>query len=229
MASPAGGLVFVSGPLVQRLPAVAGLVREAWRGVPACVVPAAGVLSEREEIEREGAASGLLWQGARAAAFSAPAGGLAEALGRAAAEGHRAHTAVIFARPDSFDPGELAGLSAAAEGACVIGAGTAGAAPVAISASGDLLEGVAAGLSISGLAPPVVESSPACRLLSDFHVVEEVAQGGLVLRAGGRSALELLSSCTAQSARRGATDPAEPAPVVFVALADPAPPGGDEA
>ncbi|MCC6557141.1 MAG: FIST C-terminal domain-containing protein [Polyangiaceae bacterium] len=217
----AGGLVFVSGPLAQRAPAVAEAVRNAWRGVPACVVPAAGVLSERGEIEGEGAAAGVLWAGGRAAPFllgpdevgAGPslAGPGKEALERA---GQRGATAILFAQPEAFTPSRLDDLAACAPGACVFGAGTVGGAAVGVTGAGELLAGPAAGLAITGLAAPIVEASPACRLLSSFETIEE-ASSGLVLRAGGRAALDLLSACTAELARR----PGEP-PLVFAALAD---------
>jgi small ligand-binding sensory domain FIST len=208
-----GGLVFVAGPLVQRLPSIAELVRSAWPGVPACIVPAAGVLSERAEIEAESAASGLLWEGGTATPFAAASGGVAGAL--AATIGARAGTAVVFARPDSFAAEELESIPAAAPSACVIGGGTAGAGAIGIRASGELIEGTTTGLAITGLAPPIVEASAACRLLSGFQVIEEVGGGGLVLRAGGRSALDLLSACTADLTHRGGAPP-----LIFAALAD---------
>jgi len=218
--SPAGGIVFVSGPLAQRPGVAADLVREAWRGVPACVAPAAGVLSERGEIEGQPAAAGLLWEGGSTSVLAPPGGGLAEAVG--AALGRRAGTAVIFARPDALAPDELTRIGAAAPGACVLGAGTVGAGPLAVRASGEVVEGATAGLVITGLASPLVEAASACRLLSEFHPIEEVADAGLVLRVGGRPALDQLSAATAGLATRGA-----PPPVVLVALADPADlPGG---
>src|SRR5689334_22477028 len=63
VATPAGGLVFVSGALTQQLDEVAEIVRTAWRNVPVCVVPAAGVITERGEFEAASAMSGMLWSG----------------------------------------------------------------------------------------------------------------------------------------------------------------------
>lgn len=204
--------MFVSGPLTQRAPAIAELVRTAWRGVPACVVPAAGVLSERGEIEGQGAASGVLWAGGRAAPFSLGEGGSAEALERAAAQ--RAATAILFAQPESFGPEVLDDLATRAPRACLFGAGTVGGGAVGVTEAGALITGPAVGLAITGLAPPFVEASPACRLLSTFEPIEEVS-GGLVLRAGGRAALDLLSASTADLVKRPGA-----APIVFAALAD---------
>src|SRR5688572_11443642 len=65
--APSGGMVFVSGPLALAPSAVAEAVRAAWRGVPVAVVPAAGVLTEKNEVEGVGAIAGVLWAGGRAA------------------------------------------------------------------------------------------------------------------------------------------------------------------
>lgn len=97
--------------------------------------------------------------------------------------------------PDSFGIG-------------ILGAGTVGGPAVTVSSDGKLAAGPLAGLLVSGLAVPIVESTPACRLLSPFTPIEE-ASGGLVLRVGGRSALDLLSSLTSEL---GATRDAAPPP-----------------
>src|SRR5262249_42226661 len=49
VASPAGGLVFVSGAMTTDLDRVADQIRAAWRNVPVAIVPGAGVLTERGE------------------------------------------------------------------------------------------------------------------------------------------------------------------------------------
>ncbi|WP_044244672.1 FIST C-terminal domain-containing protein [Chondromyces apiculatus] len=233
--SPAGGLLFLSGALTQQLPAVTELVRDVWKGIPTCVVPAAGVLSERGEIESEAAASGLLWEGGRSLAFAAQPGALGAAVAEVLAPasppsaagavgargGPRAGTMLVFARPDALGAEHLGALVAAAPGSCIFGAGTVGASPRAISAAGEILEAPVAGLALMGLSLPLLEACGGCRLLSAFHSIDEVTDGGLVLSAGGKPALELLSSCTAHIRRRGTPDPAEPAPVVLAALADP--------
>ncbi|MGK4000095.1 FIST C-terminal domain-containing protein [Sorangium sp. So ce1024] len=217
--SASGGVVFVSGQLAQRASGVAELIRSTWRGVPACVVPAAGVLSERGEIEGDTGASGVLWSGGRVTPFAVPERAedpgrlLREALARTA--GGRAATAILFARPGALAPGALEGLGAGAPGACLFGAGTASGAAIAVTSQGELLEGAVAGLAITGLAPPLVDASPAARLLSAFHPVEEVS-GGVVLRAGGRSALDLLSAATATLGEQASAQP-----LVLAALAEP--------
>lgn len=274
--SPAGGIIFVAGALAQQTARVAEQARAAWKGAAVCVVPAAGVLSERGEIEGASASSGVLWSGGRAASFAASperdddddddegeataearrgpsASAMRDAL--AAIGRPRSATALVFARPEAFSAEVLEALSAEATAAtpataataaakpgtklCILGAGTVGGPAVTVSSDGKLAAGPLAGLLVSGLAPPIVESTPACRLLSPFTPIEE-ASGGLVLRIGGRSALDLLSSLTSelgatrdaaqppgsqQGAARGAPRESSPqqgrgAPIVFAAIAE---------
>ncbi|WP_437925510.1 FIST C-terminal domain-containing protein [Sorangium sp. So ce291] len=226
--SASGGIVFVSGQLAQRASGVAELVRSTWRGIPACVVPAAGVLSERGELEGDTGASGVLWSGGRVAPFALPeraedpSRALRETLARTI--GPRSATAILFARPGALAAGALEGLASCAPGACVFGAGTASSSAIGVTSQGELIEGPVTGLAITGFAPPIVDASPAARLLSSFHPVEEVS-GGVVLRAGGRPALDLLSAATATLGEQASAQP-----LVLAALADPAvDPRGDAA
>ncbi|CAN97120.1 hypothetical protein sce6951 [Sorangium cellulosum So ce56] len=217
--SPSGGVVFVSGQLAQRASGVAELVRSAWRGVPACVVPAAGVLSERGEIEGDTGASGVLWSGGQVTPFALPERAeepsrlLREALARAV--GQRSATAILFARPGAFAPERLEALTLSAPNACLFGAGTASGSAIGVTSQGELIEGPATGLAITGFAPPLVDASPAARLLSGFHRIDE-ASGGVVLRAGGRPALDLLSAATATLG-----EPPSAQQLILAALADP--------
>ncbi|XXX74734.1 FIST C-terminal domain-containing protein [Sorangium sp. So ce134] len=225
--SASGGVVFVSGQLAQRASGVAELVRSTWRGIPACVVPAAGVLSERGEIEGDTGASGVLWSGGQVTPFALPE--RAEEPGRllrdtlARTVGRRSATAILFARPGAFAPERLEALASIAPSTCLFGAGTASGSAIGVTSQGELLEGAATGLAITGLAPPLVDASPAARLLSGFHPIEEVS-GGVVLRAGGRPALDLLSAATAALG-----EPPSPQHLVLAALADPPEPRGDAA
>jgi small ligand-binding sensory domain FIST len=222
VSAPSGGIVFVSGALTQEVPRVAELVKATWRNVPACVVPGAGVITERGEIEGASAASGLLWSGGRATPFAigeaASTGALREAL--AGAVGGKPATVMLFPRSD-FAADMLDGIGAAAPGVCLFGAGTVGSAAVTISASGELLRGRASGLSLSGLAAPLVESSPACRLLGPLAPIAECS-AGMVLRIGDDPALDVLSSCMPEIRGAAQGGPPQPQPVVFVAIADPA-------
>ncbi|WP_437587611.1 FIST signal transduction protein [Sorangium sp. So ce1000] len=225
--SASGGVVFVSGQLAQRASGVAELVRSAWRGVPACVVPAAGVLSERGEIEGDTGASGVLWSGGQVTPFALPERAeepsrvLRDALARAA--GHRSATAILFARPGALAPERFEALAFSAPNACLFGAGTASGSAIGVTSQGELIEGPTTGLAITGLAPPLVDASPAARLLSGFHRIDD-ASGGVVLRAGGRPALDLLSAATAALG-----EPPSAQQLILVALADPPPEPGDDA
>jgi small ligand-binding sensory domain FIST len=214
--SASGGVIFVSGALTQQVGRVAEQVRAAWRGVPACVVPGAGVLTERGEIEGATAASGVLWAGGSTAPFaiSELGEGSEAALGEAIAEaaGGRRATALVFARPEAFKTEHLEELG---KGSAlqVFGAGTVGGAAVVVTAEGKLLEAPIAGLVLKGLAPPIADASPACKLLSQFERIDEAA-GGMVARVGGRPALDMLSALTAELPRQQGQQP-----LVFAALA----------
>ncbi len=206
--APTGGLVFVSGALGLDPSSVADVVRRIWKGVPACVVPAAGVLSEKAEHEGVAAAAGILWTGGRIAPFS-----VGTKMGARETEvAAKAPTAVVFARPESFQPSLLEGLGLSPN-VMLFGAGTVGSAPVAINADGALLRGEVCGLAIAGLSSPIVDDSAACKLLTPFLSVDEVSSG-LVLRLGGRPALDVLSGLQGQ----GQTEKGPP--IVFAAVAE---------
>ncbi len=237
VSSPSGGILFVSGAMTQELDRIAEQVRATWRNVPVAIVPGAGVLTERGEIEGASAAAGLLWSGGRVSPFalgSSPTASEEEAAEVPFPEGalRGATTVMLFPRSDA-GADVLEGVSAAAPGACIFGGGTVGAPAVVLTASGERLRGRAAGLAIHGLAAPLVESSAACRLVGPLRSVEETS-AGLVLRIDGTPALDLLSSCMAeirggQGERAAAAppttkSPAQSQPLVFVALAEP----GDE-
>ncbi|MDI1429317.1 FIST signal transduction protein [Polyangium sorediatum] len=218
VTSPTGGLVFVTGPLVPHLRTLAGRVAAAWKGVPTVLVPSAGVLHERAELEGVPAVSGLLWNGGQTTPFAldgaddAPRA-LGESIGHAL--GARPSSALLFHRAEGFDTSLLEGLAAAAPSACVFGAGTVGAGGMVVTADGEERAARAVGMAIKGLASPIVATSPACRLVSDLAPIDEV-HAGLVTRVGGRSALDELSRCAP-----GADNPGAPSPLVFAALAEP--------
>ena len=213
-------------------------MRAAWRNVPVVLVPAAGVLSERGEVEGASAATGILWSGGRTTPLVvpevAPASALAEALGAAASD--RATTALLFPRAD-LAPDALEGLSSlsrdGSRGLCVFGAGTVGGSAVALDAAGRTLRGRVVGLALHGVQAPLVEFTPACRLLTPFTRVVETSSG-MVLTLGDDSgaadvavddipALDLLSTCMPELRGAAAGAAGQPQPVVFVALADPDP------
>ncbi len=213
--SAAAGLVFVAGG-GEHARHVAEQLRHAWKGVPTVVVPAAGVLHERAEIEGTAATSGLLWSNGKAHAFavSEPADdatALGENIGRAF--GPKATTAIVFHHAESFDPDTLAGITAMSPSTHVFGAGTVGKPASMITADGDIIDAPAVGLALSGMARPITATSGACRLISALEPIEEVS-GGLVLRIGNQRALDMLSRCSVDKA-----PDQDPPPVVFAALA----------
>ena len=214
--APSGGVVFVSGPLALAPSAVAEAVRAAWKGVPVAVVPAAGVLTEKNEVEGAGAVAGVLWTGGRAAVTAAGV-----TLGEREAETvRRAPTAAVFVRPEAFSPSAIEGLGLAS-GATLFGAGTVGSAPMAVTAEGQVVRADVVGLAIAGLSSPIVDASAACKLLTPFLPVDEVSSG-LVLRLGGRPALDVLSGLSGQIGSESGP------PIVFAALAEEADPAGRE-
>ncbi|MFS8069264.1 MAG: hypothetical protein ACMG6S_23125, partial [Byssovorax sp.] len=123
--APSGGLVFVSGAPTQDLGPIADQVRSAWKGVPTCIVPAAGVLTERGEVEGAAAVGGILWSGGKVAPLvvndGAPQAALRDAIVEATAG--RSATVILFPRSD-FSPEMLDGLGSAAPGVRLFGAGT---------------------------------------------------------------------------------------------------------
>lgn len=217
VAAPSGGLVFVSGAPTQDLGPIADQIRNAWKGVPTCIVPAAGVLTERGEIEGAAAVGGILWSGGKVAPLVVSDGAPATALRDAIIEatGGRSATVILFPRSD-FSPELLEGLGSAAPGVRLFGGGTVGGPALALTATGEIKRGRAVGLVLLGSAPPLIESSAACRLLSPLRRIDETS-GGMVLTIDGTPALELLSSCAPGLRDAGAGGPP---PVVFAALAD---------
>ncbi len=224
VSAPAAGLLFASGALARETGTIASIVHKVWRGVTTVIVPSAGVVTERGEIEGAAAVSGLLWKGGRVTPVVLGEAGSPSALREALAPvfgggvGTRASTVMLFARSD-FSAETLDGLKSAAPHVCLFGAGSVGGSPVVVTAAGETMSGRAAGLAIEGFAQPLVESSPACKLLTPLHTVDEMS-GGLVLKLDGREALDVLSSCLSES--RSAGERHEPQPVIFAALADPA-------
>ena len=223
VSTAAAGIVFVAGGNTQ-VRNVAEQLRQAWKGIPTVVVPGAGVLHERAEVEGSAAASGLLWSQGKAIPFavSEPADdafALGEQIGRSF--GPKATTALVFHHAESFDAETLEGLSAASPSTHVFGAGTVGRAASMISAEGDVLDAPAVGLALSGMARPITATSNACRLISSLEPIEEVS-GGLVLRIGNQRALDVLSRCAVDK-----SPDQDPPPVVFAALTDPQDPVTD--
>lgn len=213
----AAGVVFVAGG-GSHPRQVAEQVRTIWKGVPTVVVPSAGVLHEKTEVEGSAAAAGLLWSQGKALPFavSEPADDarqLGENIGRAL--GPKPSTAMVFFHTETFESDVLEGLASTSPTTHIFGSGTVGKAALMISAEGTIVDAPAVGLALSGLARPITATSGACRLLSTLEPIEEV-NGGLVMRIGNHKALDVLSRCTVEKPQGQ-----EPPPVVFAALAHP--------
>lgn len=195
MPRASGGLVFASGALLSDIGGLAERLREALPDTPLLVVGGHGVLSDRGEIERETAASGILWQAGRSTTLAVDADGdldstLATALSPLAS---RTASAFVFTSPRGSQPHSvepLAGLPFRA----LSGAGTAGDRQVAAIMPGREIEiGAGGALVASGLHGPILTSSPACRLLMPLGRITK-ARGPTVLEIEGEPALEMLSA-----------------------------------
>ncbi|HVY27213.1 MAG TPA: FIST C-terminal domain-containing protein [Polyangiaceae bacterium] len=214
---PTGALVFAAGALGERLVQLGRAITQAAPGLPVCLAAGAGVVSERGEVEGQSAATGIVWSGGSAHAFSVT-GQNAESVGSQLSQAIRSNegnsrstTALVFARPNGLAPHVLEPLSELRR-TRVIGAGTVGEAPVvAVGADGNLSPGPAGGMVLSGMAAPLVRASAACRLLMPLKIISKT-RGSMVLEIEGAPALEVL---------RSVADNLEDQPLVFVALAPP--------
>jgi small ligand-binding sensory domain FIST len=212
---PAGGLVFLSGRLAELLPDVAKRLADVAKGTPLLVVGGAGVLTERGEIEGEAGAAGIVWSGGRTEVFSVTASSAedaGEALGRALSDrsARTSPAAMVYMRPEGFDPQALEPLREGRASGPVFGGGTVAVDPAAIDGDGNVTSGRAAAMLIRGLSPPVVRSSPACRLLMPLRRITET-RGSMVTGIDGQPALDVLSE---------AGKSLEGQPLVFAVLAD---------
>jgi len=211
---PAGGLVLVAGGMATKLAAIADALGRANLGFPLLLACGSGVVTERGEIEGESAAAVLLWLGGAAEAWvvSASQPELCLAVRRelsARNESARAETALIFLRPNGVQPHTIEALHGL-KGSRVIGAGTLSDSDVyAVQSSGTVSMGAAGALTVRGLPPPLLASSPACKLLMPLREISEV-RGSMVLSIEGEPALEVLSTVAHALVDQ---------PLVFVALA----------
>ena len=211
---PAGGLVLVAGGMATKLEAIADALGRAKLDFPLLLASGSGVLTERGEIEGESAAAVLLWLGGAADAWvvSASQPELCLALSRelsARNEAARAETALVFLRPNGVQPQTIEALHGL-KGSRVIGSGTLSDSDVyAVSSAGTVSLGAAGALTMRGLPPPILASSPACKLLMPLREISDV-RGSMVLSIEGEPALEVLSTVAHALVDQ---------PLVFVALA----------
>ncbi len=197
VSAAAAGIMFISGSLLEQQEALARLLAERQFGIPLLLVGAAGVLSERGELEGQSAATGLVWAGANAeiGVIDANRGdeGLCEGLGRFVAEvGNRA-AVVLFVSPGGFTPRAIQLLGQSSLGNLVFGGGTVGQPGViAVGAQGELVTGRAVAMAVRGLGVPRVRTTYSCRLLGPLRPITK-ARGSLVLELGGEPALDVLT------------------------------------
>ena len=195
---PSGAVVFVSGGLAGRPERVAELIAERSPGIPCLVVPGAGVLTEQGELEDQSAASLVVWAGGRTEATSldgTSADELGEALARLVTDraGRTSPAVLAFIRPEGFGPQVLEPLHQARGAANVFGGGIAGADGIAaVGEDARVSVGGAAALFLRGLSPPVLKSSPACRLLMPLAPITET-RGSMVVTIDSEPALDVLS------------------------------------
>jgi len=211
---PAGGLVLVAGGMATKLGAVADALGRASLGFPLLLASGSGVVTERGEVEGESAAAVLLWLGGATEAWvvSASQAELCLALSRelgARNDAGRAETALVFLRPNGVQPHTIEALHGL-KGSRLLGAGTLSDSDVfAVASSGTVSMGAAGALTVRGLPPPILASSPACKLLMPLREISEV-RGSMVLAIEGEPALEVLSTVAHALVDQ---------PLVFVALA----------
>jgi small ligand-binding sensory domain FIST len=211
---PAGGLVLVAGGMATKLGAVADALGRASLGFPLLLASGSGVVTERGEVEGESAAAVLLWLGGAAEAWvvSASQAELCLALSRELStrnDAGRAQTALVFLRPNGVQPHTIEALHGL-KGSRLLGAGTLSDSDVySVASSGTVSMGAAGALTVRGLPPPILASSPACKLLMPLREISEV-RGPMVLSIEGEPALEVLSTVAHALVDQ---------PLVFVALA----------
>jgi small ligand-binding sensory domain FIST len=200
--------------MATKLDAIAAGLARAGLGFPVLLASGTGVITERGEVEGESAAAALLWLGGAAEAWVEPATGaeLCLALSRGLRERNpaaRAETALIFLRPNGVQPHTIEALHGL-KTTRILGAGTLADSDVfAVAATGSVSKGAGGALTLRGLAPPLVTSSPACKLLMPLREISEV-RGPMVLSVEGEPALEVLSTVAHALVDQ---------PLVFVALA----------
>ncbi|NUO54214.1 MAG: hypothetical protein HOV80_35660 [Polyangiaceae bacterium] len=182
VSRPTRALVFVSGT-----PTPAGAIAEALsetsRNLDAIVVPSAGILTEGGELEGVPAVSGVVFGGRGGPIVSGgSAEDVAEKLGAT-------RNVLTFHAAEGFDSAEVDVLSKGRS--CVFGAGAPGAS-VWVVRGGRVDAARIAAVGLDGGAP-IVESTPACKLVSEPLEVTEMDRS-FILKLGGEPALDVLSS-----------------------------------
>lgn len=191
--TPTFGVVFLTGAVGARVREVGRVVAEAWKGVPTLIATGAGVVSDRGNHEDDSAATGVLVSGGRASPFCVTDGSLGEAIQDEKKRG--ATSFLLFAEPDQLSVSRLEELRAAADGAPVMGGGTAEHPPAIVDVEGRVRTGAIVGLAQRGLRAQI-GVSPAARVLGQrVHVVTSTS-GPMLLELDDKPALEALTEAT---------------------------------
>lgn len=197
---PAGGVVFVCGQLVEALPNIAAAVAKRSLGRDLVIAAGTGVISERGEIERDSAATGLVWRGGRARARAMTGDDFNRSCVRLVEEYRDAPVSVLFAfvHHRIFDASGLDVLSKLPFSQHVVGGGTVGSHGAAtVSSDGEVQIAPVVTLALEKIAPPTVRVAHACRKVADFQPVTS-ADGTMLFEIGGRPALEVLNEVGAK-------------------------------
>jgi small ligand-binding sensory domain FIST len=200
---PSALIVFVSGPLSERLDGLAENLRGVARGVPTLVVPGDGVLTERGEIEHESAAAAVAWTGGSARLLAVTANDTDEACRLLAyrtgqtLEHAPCTAALMFTRALGLTQQTLEPLQRLGRAPSLFGGASTAPALLAIDADGEAKPSLAAALLLEGVPAPVVGSSLACRLVTQPLRITR-ANGFTVFELDGAPALDSLSQAGSQ-------------------------------
>jgi small ligand-binding sensory domain FIST len=213
--NPSGALICVSGPLTAAVENLARAVAAERYPFPVVIASGNGVLTERGEIEEQGAAAGLVWSGGRmelAALVPGDGGDLSDSLARVLGDrtGKTTPTVLLFLESTGFAPSTLAPTQDLRGTRHVFGAGTVGTPGAAgIEAGGRILTGSIA-MVLRGLSAPAIRTAHSCRLLSQLRPITE-CRGSLLTEIDGEPALDVLAGFGERLADR---------PLLLIALAD---------
>jgi len=205
----AGALVMLAGGTARQAPEIAAALAASF-DLPMLVACGAGVMTERGEHDNVSAAAGLVWRGGTCAPFwfSPEDEGDGLAIGNRIAqevelrmEG-RSGAAIIFAQPEVFPTTTMDAVRMPTGVRVQLLGGGVVVRPGAFAVHHGKVHGAdIVGMTMRGISPPLVRASVACRLLGELRPVTE-AEGPLLLRIGGRSAIEELKSQAERSPAR---------------------------
>lgn len=197
-----GGLVLLGGALASSVDTVGERLAELGTGLQTLVATAAGVLTERGEVERESAAAMMVWRGGESQ-LVVEDGATADDIGDALASrlgpllGGAARAALVLLKPDGVGAQTLEPLQGLPGREHVFGGGCLAGLPlVALRSNGQVVRGGGAAFVIGGQGRASIGSSTACRLLMPPSPISET-RGAMVLGIAGERALDVLSAVAA--------------------------------